>query len=114
MTNWLDFVSQIRQTFSSPLHREVVLKQVGNRVQGVTETVLHYFNDMMEIFDIIDVDMIDQYKVAYLKTGVQISLKKRNHETRSNVSTTVFGNRSIYGEKLDSSLNSPTNISHTE
>lgn len=31
MTEWSIFVTQIYNTFSSPLHRELALKQVGNR-----------------------------------------------------------------------------------
>jgi hypothetical protein len=103
MTEWSTFVTQIYKTFSSPLHQELALKQVGNRQQGLDETVLHYFNDMMELLDMIDMKMIDQYKVAYLKAGLKVSLKKE--VMRKDPKTPVEFLELAQGEeKLESSL----------
>jgi hypothetical protein len=76
MTNWSTFSIQIHTTFSSIFHQELALKQVGTRQQGLDETVLHYYNDMMQLFDIIDMEMPGQYNVAYLKAGLKLSLKR--------------------------------------
>jgi hypothetical protein len=91
MTDWHTFAIQIQKTFSSPLHQELPLRKVGTRQQGLDETVLHYYNDMIELFDMIDIKMSDQYKVAYLKAGLRPSLKKRDDAKRSTNINTVFG-----------------------
>ncbi|CAF1437902.1 unnamed protein product [Adineta ricciae] len=104
LVNWNDFVRQIRQTFSLPLHRELALRKVGTRDQGMNETVLHYYNDMMELFDTIDTKMTDQYKVAYLKAGVKASLKKEVMRREPN-SPEQFLEIAQTEEKLDSSIN---------
>jgi hypothetical protein len=36
---------------------KLVLKIVNNRQQDLNETDLHYYNDMMELFDMIDVNI---------------------------------------------------------
>lgn len=74
--DWNIFIEQIEKAFSSPLHQEMAIKTVGTRQQGINETVLHYYNDMVELFDLIDNDMPEEYKVSYLKTGLKVSIKK--------------------------------------
>ncbi|CAF0911664.1 unnamed protein product [Didymodactylos carnosus] len=70
ITEWSIFTIQIQKTFSSTLHQELAIKKIGARQQGLDETILHYYNDMM------DTDMNGQLKVAYLKAGLKVSLKK--------------------------------------
>ena len=76
MPDWSSFVEQIQRAFSSAWLQEVAIKKVGTRQQGMNETVLHYYNEMMELFDMIDIKMDDHLKVIYLKTGLKLSLKK--------------------------------------
>ncbi|CAF4647930.1 unnamed protein product, partial [Didymodactylos carnosus] len=66
ITEWSIFAIQIQKTFSSPIHQELAIKKIGARQQGLDETILHYYNDMMELFDTMDTDMNEQLKVAYL------------------------------------------------
>lgn len=52
------FVSQMqKKTFSLPFDKELALKKVTNRRQSLNETDLHYYNDMMELFDMIDMSI---------------------------------------------------------
>jgi hypothetical protein len=81
----------------------VAVKKVGTRQQGMNETVLHYHNEMMELFDMIDITMADPLKVIYLKTGLKLSLKKevlrRNPKTAAEFLVVVQAE-----EQLDSSI----------
>ncbi|CAF3618099.1 unnamed protein product [Rotaria sp. Silwood1] len=104
MTDWSTFSIQLQKTFSSILHQELALKQVGSRQQGLNETVLHYYNEMMELFDMIDLNMNEQYKVAYLKAGLKISLKKEVMR-RDPKTAAQFLELAQAEEKLDLSLN---------
>ena len=79
-------MSQLQKTFASPVHQELALRKVGSRQQAFDETILHYYNDMIELFDMIDINMSDQYKVAYLKAGLKVSLKR---EVMRNKSTDI-------------------------
>ena len=74
--DWSSFIHRIQKAFSSAWLQEMAIKKVGARQQGLSETVLHYHNEMMELFDMIDMNMDDQLKVIYLKTGLKLSLKK--------------------------------------
>lgn len=76
LQNWSIFIEQIQRAFASPIHQELAMKKVGNRQQSMDETVLHYYNDMLELFDMIDIRMPIAYKVAYLKAGLKASIKK--------------------------------------
>ena len=49
---------------------------MAQRNQGFDETVMHYYNELMELFDVMDNDMNDLLKVSYLKHGLKLSLKK--------------------------------------
>ncbi|CAF1363628.1 unnamed protein product [Rotaria sordida] len=104
MNDWSTFSIQLQKTFSSILHQELALKKVGSRQQGLDETVLHYYNDMIELFDMINLNMNEQYKVGYLKAGLKISLKKE--VIRRDPKTAVqFLELAQAEEKLDLSLN---------
>ncbi|CAF4866528.1 unnamed protein product, partial [Rotaria socialis] len=70
INDWSTFSIEIHKTFSSIMHQELALKKVGSRQQAYDETVLHYYNDMIELFDMIDLNMNDHYKIAYLKVGL--------------------------------------------
>jgi hypothetical protein len=76
IATWSMFVEQIQKAFSSPIHQKLALKQVGSRIQGMDESVLHYYNEMMELFKTIEATMDDGLKVAYLKAGLKASLLK--------------------------------------
>jgi hypothetical protein len=102
INDWSTFVLQIQKTFSSPMLQELALKKVGSRQQGLDETVLHYYNDMMELFAMIDMDMTDQYKVKYLKAGLKVSLKKEVMR-KDPTSAEQFLEIAQTEEKLDSS-----------
>ena len=108
LTTWNSFVSQLQKTFSSPIHQELALRKVGTRQQAVDETVLHYYNDMVELFDIIDINMSDQYKVAYLKAGLKVSLKREVMRYDPQTST-EFLEVAQSEEKLEASLNALVN-----
>jgi len=82
---------------------ELALKKVGSRQQGLDETVLHYYNDMMELFAMIDMDMTEQYKVKYLKAGLKVSLKKEVMR-KDLTSAEQFLEIAQTEEKLDSSI----------
>ena len=104
MLDWPTFTLRIQKAFSSAWLQEMAIKKVGTRQQAATETVLHYHNDMMELFDMIDVNMTDQLKVIYLKTGLKISLKKE--VSRRNPKTVVeFLEIAQAEEQLDYSIN---------
>jgi hypothetical protein len=102
INDWSTFVLQIQKTFSSPMLQELALKKVGSRQQGLDETVLHYYNDMMELFAMIDMYMTDQYKVKYLKAGLKVSLKKEVMR-KDPTSAEQFLEIAQTEEKLDSS-----------
>ncbi|CAF1106349.1 unnamed protein product [Adineta ricciae] len=70
LVDWATFSREILTAFTSPMHRNVAIKQIGTRVQGVEETVLHYYHEMIELCDMIDNDMNDELKVGYLLAGV--------------------------------------------
>lgn len=76
LKDWAIFIDQIQRAFASPVHQELAMKKVGSRQQNMDETVLHYYNDMLELFDMIDIRMPIAYKVAYLKAGLKSSIKK--------------------------------------
>ncbi|CAF2994422.1 unnamed protein product [Rotaria sp. Silwood2] len=73
---WPSFCEAIVKTFSSSFAKEVAINQVSQRRQGLNETVMHYYSEMMELFYIMDHQMSDSLKVSYLKTGLKLSLKK--------------------------------------
>ncbi|CAF4433460.1 unnamed protein product [Didymodactylos carnosus] len=103
IAEWSIFTIQIQKTFSSTMHQELAIKKVGARQQGLDETILHYYNDMMELFDMMDTDMTDQLKVAYLKADLKVSLKK--DVMRQDPKTPAqFLEVAQVEEKLDSSL----------
>lgn len=104
ITDWSILSTQIQKTFSSILHQELALKKVGSRQQEFDETVLHYYNDMMELFDMIDLCMSDHYKIGYLKAGLKMSLKKEVIR-RDPKTAAQFLELAQAEEKLDSSLN---------
>ncbi|CAF3793711.1 unnamed protein product [Rotaria magnacalcarata] len=98
INDWSTFSIEIHKTFSSIMHQELALKKVGSRQQAYDETVLHYYNDMIELFDIIDSNMNDHYKIAYLKVAQFLELAQAE-------------------EKLDLSLNMEMNnlqLSHID
>ncbi|CAF4955322.1 unnamed protein product [Rotaria sp. Silwood1] len=104
INDWSTFSIEIHKTFSSIMHHELALKKVGSRHQDCDETVLHYYNDMIELFDMIDLNMNDHYKVSYLKAGLKTSLKKE--VIRRDPKTAVqFLELAQAEEKLDLSLN---------
>ena len=74
--DWSSFINRTQKAFSSAWLQEVAIKKVGARQQGLNETVMHYHNEMMELFDMIDINMDDHLKVIYLNTGLKLSLKK--------------------------------------
>ncbi|CAF1594670.1 unnamed protein product, partial [Adineta steineri] len=76
LSTWPAFVEAIKQTYSSAFAKEAAITQVAQRNQGLDETVMHYYNDMIELFDVIDHHMNDLLKVSYLKNGLKLSLKK--------------------------------------
>ncbi|CAF5125365.1 unnamed protein product, partial [Rotaria sp. Silwood1] len=104
INDWTTFSIQLQKTFSSIFHQELALKKLSNHQQGLDETVLHYYNDMMESFDTIDLNMNDQYKVAYLKVGLKISLKKEVIRRDPKIAA-QFLEIAQTKEKLDLSLN---------
>ncbi|CAF1243445.1 unnamed protein product [Didymodactylos carnosus] len=73
---WSEFNEAIEKTYSLSFAKEVAISQVGQRHQGLDETVMHYYNDMMELFDVMDNRMSDSLKISYLKNGLKLSLKK--------------------------------------
>ncbi|CAF1521775.1 unnamed protein product [Didymodactylos carnosus] len=76
LDTWSEFNEAIQRTYASTFANEVAISQLGQRHQGFDETVMHYYNDMMELFDVIDNRMSDSLKVSYLKSGLKLSLKK--------------------------------------
>jgi hypothetical protein len=76
LDTWATFNEAIKQTYSSTFAMEAAISQVAQRYQGFDETVMHYYNDMMELFDVMDNSMNDLLKVNYLKHGLKLSLKK--------------------------------------
>ena len=103
MPDWPSFIQQIQRAFSSAWLQEVAIKKVGTRQQGMNETVLHYHNEMMELFDMIDINMDDHLKVIYLKTGLKLSLKKEVLR-RNPKSAAEFLALAQAEEQLDSSI----------
>jgi hypothetical protein len=110
--DWSTFSIKIQKTFSSPFHQELALKRIGNRQQGLNETVLHYYNDMIELCDMIDIKMSDEYKIAYLKAGLKISLKREVMRTAPKTAA-EFLETAQGEEKLESSLNIPMDNGET-
>lgn len=106
IVDWDTFEYQMKKAFSLPLHQELALRKVGARQQGSSETVLHYYNDMIELFDMIDINMTDQYKVAYLKASLKVSLKKEVMR-KDPQTATQFLEMARIEEKLESSLHMP-------
>ncbi|CAF1561871.1 unnamed protein product, partial [Adineta ricciae] len=76
----------------------------GTRVQGVEETVLHYYHEMIELCDMIDNDMNDELKVGYLLAGVKVSLRKEVMR-KDPKNPTEFLHAAQEEEKLDFSIN---------
>ncbi|CAF1616102.1 unnamed protein product [Didymodactylos carnosus] len=76
LETWSEFNEAIEKTYSSTFAKEVAISQLGQRRQGLDETVMHYYNDMMELFEVMDDRMSDSLKVSYLKSGLKLSLKK--------------------------------------
>ncbi|CAM2716471.1 unnamed protein product [Rotaria socialis] len=109
INDWSTFSIEIHKTFSSIMHQELALKKVGSRQQAYDETVLHYYNDMIELFDMIDLNMNDHYKIAYLKVGLKTSLKKEVIR-RDPQTVAQFLELAQAEEKLDLSLNMEMNI----
>lgn len=100
MPDWDSFVTSIQKTFSSTWLQELAIQKVGSRQQGGAETILHYYNEMMELFDTIDFKMADNLKVIYLTTGLKSSIKKE--VLRRNPKTPVeFLDTAQAEEKLD-------------
>lgn len=102
--DWATFSREIQKAFSSPVHRNLAIKQIGNRVQGMEESVLHYYHEVMELCDMIDQEMKDELKVGYLLAGVKLSLQKevmrKNPKTPKEFLTVAQEE-----EKLDLSIN---------
>ena len=73
---WHIFVTGIQKAFSSKWLQEAAIKNIGSRQQGMAETILRYYTDMIELFATIDLKMTDNMKVIYLTTGVKSSIKK--------------------------------------
>lgn len=76
MLEWDTFVTGIQNAFSSKWLQEAAIKKISSRQQGMAETILHYYTEMIELFDTIDLKMTDNMKVIYLTTGVKSSIKK--------------------------------------
>jgi hypothetical protein len=109
--DWSTFVIQIQETFESTIHQELAIRKVGSRQQGISETVMQYYNDMVELFDMIDSDMNDELKVAYLKTGIKVSLKK-DVMRKDPKNPVQFLKVAQEEEKLDSSIFIQTDDTH--
>ncbi|CAF1398220.1 unnamed protein product [Didymodactylos carnosus] len=103
MHNWATFLRELRATFSSSFSKEAAIKQIGNRQQHINETVFHYYTDMMELANRIDHQMNDELKVAYLTTGLKISLKKEVLRNKPQTPA-EFIKYAQDEEKLDSSI----------
>ena len=104
LVDWSTFSREIQKSFSSPVHRSLAIKQIGNQRQGLEETVLHYYHEIMELCDTIDSEMKDELKVGYLLNGVKMSLQKeimrQNPKTASEFLIIAQAE-----EKLDLSIN---------
>ncbi|CAF1557431.1 unnamed protein product, partial [Adineta steineri] len=94
------------------VHRSLAIKQIGNRVQGLEETVLHYYLEMMEICDMIDHEMKEELKVGYLLAGIKLSLQKEVMR-RNPKNPTEFLTVAQAEEKLDLLINVQTNYDST-
>ncbi|CAF0786226.1 unnamed protein product [Adineta steineri] len=110
--DWTTFTREIQNAFSSPVHRSLAIKQIGNRVQGLEETVLHYYHEMMELCDMIDHEMKDELKVGYLLAGIKLSLQKEVMR-RNPRNPNEFLNVAQAEEKLDLSINVQTSYDST-
>ena len=110
--DWTTFTREIQHAFSSPVHRNLAIKQIGNRVQGLEETVLHYYHEMMELCDMIDNEMKDELKVGYLLAGIKLSLQKEVMR-RSPKNPNEFLSVAQAEEKLDLSINVQINHDST-
>ncbi|CAF0992551.1 unnamed protein product [Didymodactylos carnosus] len=50
MNTWSKFNDDVQKTCSSPLVKEQAAKQLRNRQQGVEEALIHYYNDIMDLY----------------------------------------------------------------
>ena len=97
MRDWSTFVACIQKAFSSNWIKESAIKKVGSRQRGMGETILHYYNEMVELFDTIDSKMADPLKVMYLTTGFKTIYQERSTTKQSNNTCRFSGNSASRG-----------------
>ncbi|CAF4035494.1 unnamed protein product, partial [Didymodactylos carnosus] len=64
------------KTYSSPAAKQLAAQQLQSRRQGLQESVMHYYNEILQLCETMDSQMTDQSKLIYLLQGLKLSLQK--------------------------------------
>ncbi|CAF4227808.1 unnamed protein product, partial [Didymodactylos carnosus] len=76
LDTWSKFCIEIAKTYSSPAAKQLAAQQLQSRRQGLQESVMHYYNDILQLCETMDSQMTDQSKLIYLLQGLKLSLHK--------------------------------------
>lgn len=72
---WTAFKNSVRQAFGSTKIKEMAFEQLRNYKQTINQSVIQYYEKIIELCQRVDPDMSDTMKLQYLMTGVRDSLK---------------------------------------
>ncbi|CAF1299626.1 unnamed protein product, partial [Didymodactylos carnosus] len=76
LDTWSKFCIEIAKTYSSPAAKQLAARQLQSPRQGLQESVMHYYNDILQLCETMDSQMTDQSKLIYLLQGLKLSLHK--------------------------------------
>ncbi|CAF4699019.1 unnamed protein product, partial [Didymodactylos carnosus] len=76
LDTWSKFCTEIAKTYLSPAAKQLAAQQLQSRRQGLQESVMHYYNDILQLCETMDNQMTDQSKLIYLLQGLKLSLHK--------------------------------------